>query len=117
MYPLQETDCGKTPYFLSLRLLYQWKKSCNDHPYSQKHVMPCQHMNKEDIIDKASEKGTTPDFWLLYHILSSVPGPELHLTARHVDLLKQASSPEHDLVYLTKTLEQIYQESSEFTLS
>lgn len=51
--------------------------------------MPCQHTN-EDVIDETSEKGTIPDFWLLYHALSSVPGPELYLIAHHTDLLKQA---------------------------
>lgn len=79
--------------------------------------MSCQHVNKEDIIDKTSEKGAIPDFWLLYHVFRSVPGPELYLTVHHTDLLKQASGPDHDLAYLTKTLEQIHQENLEFTLS
>lgn len=67
--------------------------------------MPRQHINKEDIIDKKSGKGTIPDLWLLCHVLSSVPAPELYLTTHHNDLLKQAMGPDHDLAYLTKTLE------------
>lgn len=93
------------------------KSQVTIHLHSQKYIMPCQHINKEDVIDKISEEGIISDFWLLYHVLSSVPGQELHLTTHHTDLLKQASGPDHDHAYHTKTLEQTHQENLGFTLS
>lgn len=117
IYPLQEAGWGKSHYSLSLRIFTNGKSHVRIHPHSQKHVVPHQHINKEDVINKTSEKGNIPDFWLLYHVLCSVPSPEFLLTTQHVDLLKQASSPDYDLAYLTKTLEQIQQKNSEFIFS
>lgn len=116
IYPLQEAEWGKS-HSLSLRIFTNGKSHVRIRPHSQKHVVPHQHINKEDVTDKTSEKGNTLDFWLLYHVLCSVPSPEFPLTTQHADLLKQASGPDYDLAYLTKTLEQIQQKASEFTFS
>lgn len=117
IHPLSEAEWGKSHYSLSQRIFTNGKSHVRIHPRSQKHVVPHQHINKEDVIDKTSEKGNIPDFWLLYHVLCSVPSPEFYLTAQHADLLKQASGPECDLAYLTKTLERIHRKNSEFTFS
>lgn len=55
MYPLQEAEWEGVG-IPSLKILYQWQKSCNHSSLlSKAYVISCWDINKEDVLDKTSE--------------------------------------------------------------